>query len=36
MTLSRYWQDIAFVDKNRKVIKDKLRAAVRRYRDDTS
>ena len=36
MTLSRYWQDTAFVDKNWNVIKDKLRAAARRYRDDTS
>ena len=36
MTLSRYWQDTAFVDKNWNVIKDKLRATARRYRDDTS
>lgn len=36
MTLSRYWQDTAFVDKNWNVIKDKLCATARRYRDDTS
>lgn len=28
MTLSRYWQDTAFVDKNWNVIKDKLRATL--------
>jgi len=36
MILSRYWQDTAFVDKNWNVIKGKLRATARRYRDDTS